>query len=272
MPILVWILGPKDFSSLAMGLLGATVPVVLTMIWYLGFSRVWAWRDGLAVRQLFAPQNITLRKVQIPLAFLVGVAGFFPLALALWLIMRPKQELARLEEEALLALGMVIIGVFTVSFVFAIVGSVIDLVQSPPAGRWKTALQLLAMVSVPVGMALSLLSSGNQALLERVRIIAGNAFTMAIGSVFSIVGHRKLLQKAAAAPGHRPLWWIVLLLPPLLSLATWGLVYGSNRNEPASAQMAATVILGLIGWYVIGMAICWVVVKLATRGKPKSAN
>jgi hypothetical protein len=259
-PLLSWILGPRDFRSMGMGLLGATVPLALIGIWYTGFGRLWGWWDDLAVRQVFDARSIAARKGDSPVtAFLVVTAGFFPLELAMLLIVRPKWlEPAKLEQEALLVVGTALVGWVAIGFVVTIVSAAISLYRSRPAERKQNAGVLLAIIGGAIAVCLFVLSSEKLPVLQTVKDRAGALVGLAASLAFLGQWHRNLLQ-TAALKGHRHLlWWVALLLP----LAPCGLLIYALTTLPDRGGASDDVMFGFIGVYGFGLGLSWAIIML----------
>jgi hypothetical protein len=258
--ILSWIFGPKDFRSLGMGLLGTTLPLALTIVWYLAFRKVWGWWDDFAVQRIFVPQSVGVRKRDNPItALLVIAAGLFPLILAILLIVNPGWLAPeKLEEEALMVLASVL--VIWVGFVLLamIVSAAIALYRSPPAERKQRLVTLFQTIGCAGFLCFILVQLP---FLQRVKDWLFQLYVLGINLVLAVYFHRSLLRTAALKGLYQLIWWVALLMPVLLpgSIAVL-LRSGSVRSESPTDMM-----LGLFASYWLGAALAWPVVLLSTR-------
>ncbi len=256
-----------ELHTLGMGLLGATVPLGLIMIWYLGFSRLWAWWDGMGTRQIFDPRPIASRKgVFEMVGAIVAAIGFLPLFLAILHIVKREWLESRLEEKLLLVLGTALVAWMVFVFLWTIVSVSLSLFRSP-AERKKNALALLYMVGMAVLLFGYTVSSEPQSSLEKFKIWAGEAFIFGITASVFFRLHWSLLKTALLNGRRRALWWVTLLLP--LGLPAFFLfrlwLLELSRTPDTSRILALSASL-----YPWGLGFAWLVVKLATRKASKA--
>jgi len=260
-------MSPVQLHTLGMGLLGVTVPLGLIMIWYLGFSRLWAWWDGMGTRQIFDPRPTASRKGVFEIVgAIVAAIGFLPLFLAILHIVKREWLESRLEERLLLVLGTALAAWMVFVFLWTIVSLSLSLIRSP-AERKKNALALLYMGGMALFLFLYTVSSGPQSSLEEFKRWAGTAFIFGMTATVFVLWHWSLLKTALSTGRRRTLWWITLLLPLGLPAFMFFRLWLLSRSLAPDTSRILALSASLYPW---GLGFAWLVVKLAARKASKA--